>query len=356
MIKQNKKRRNPFRMIGWIILIVIFAVLTYYQLLYQSPHVDSGMAVLQKIYSGHCNEVTAVRFSTDDELLVTGSVDSTIQIWNRSTGEKIRTITQATGVTYLDLSTDGRFIATGGYDGKLRIWRVADGALLQECKADEGTVWAVAFSTNDKLAASAGNDKTIKLWETETGKLLRTLKGHDLNAWAVKFSPDDQVLASGSFDRSVKTWNVSDGSIIWNNTSHQQAVVDLAFSHDGNMLATTSDDCTIKLWNLKTHELTRTMQVPEHVQAVAFSPDDKMLMTGGRDKPFIGEFLQNIFGDSEFNKGVSARLWEVSSGRLLQTFRSHANDVMDIAYSHDGKWFATASADKTVEVWMIRSR
>ena len=95
------------------------------------------------------------------------------------------------------------------------------------------------------------------------------------------------------------------------------------------------------------------MEVPEHVQAVAFSPDDKYLVTGGRDKPMMGEFLQNIFGDSNFNKGVSSRLWDIKSGVLMQTFRLQANDVNDVDYSSDGKWLATASADNTVQLWRL---
>ncbi|HEY5773132.1 MAG TPA: hypothetical protein VIS75_10905, partial [Chitinophagaceae bacterium] len=79
----------------------------------------------------------------------------------------------------------------------------------------------------------------------------------------------------------------------------------------------------------------------------------KRLLTGGRDKPMIGEFLQGIFGDSKFNPGVSARLWEVDTGILLQTFTTHTNDVMDVAYSHNGKWIATASADQTVDLWVL---
>ena len=88
-------------------------------------------------------------------------------------------------------------------------------------------------------------------------------------------------------------------------------------------------------------------------KAVAFSPDDKRLITGGRDKPMIGELLQEIFGDSKFNPGVSARLWDIETGTLLQTFSKHGNDVMDAAYSNNGKWIATASADKTVELWQL---
>ncbi len=171
--------------------------------------------------------------------------------------------------------------------------------------------------------------------------------------WSVKFSPDNSLLASASFDFSFKLWNAADGKLVWDNKEHKETVVDIAFSHDGKMLASTSDDKTIKLWNVAERKLIRTMKVAEHVQSVAFSPDDKRLMTGGRDKPMIGEFLQEIFGDSKFNPGVSARLWDIETGTLLQTFSKHGNDVMDVACSNNGKWIATASADQTVELWEL---
>ena len=66
-----------------------------------------------------------------------------------------------------------------------------------------------------------------------------------------------------------------------------------------------------------------------------------------------GELLQEIFGDSEFNKGVSVRLWDVHSGNLLQTFTDHSNDVNDVAYSNDGLWIASASDDKTVSIYKV---
>jgi WD40 repeat protein len=286
--------------------------------------------------------------------MVTSSVDSTIKTWKRESGKIVKEIKHPSGIAYMDLSSDGNYVVTGSYDSIVRLWRITDGSLIKEFKGHSGTVWTVAFSNDGKKIASGGNDGLVNMWDVETGNLLHKLQGHKRIVWSVRFNPDGTKLASSSFDFSLKLWNVDDGKLIWDNKEHKETVVDIAFSHDGKFLASTSDDKTIKLWDVAGEKLTRTMKVAEHVQAVAFSPDDKRLMTGGRDKPMIGEFLQEIFGDSKFNPGVSARLWDVETGKLLQTFTTHTNDVMDVAYSHDGKWIATASADKTVDLWEIK--
>jgi len=348
--KKMKRRRTIYILTP---LVIIIGILGYYQLLYKSPRVDTGIAKLERTFTAHHNIVTSVRFSPDDSTLVTSSVDSTIKIWNKSSGIILREIKHPVAIAYMDISRDGKYAVTGGYDSKVRIWNLMDGSLVKEFADHTGTIWTVAFSEDGSKIASSGDDAIVKIWDVQSGNLLHDLVGHKRIVWSVKFSRDGSKLASASFDYTVKLWNVDDGKLLWDNKEHTETVVDLDFSHHGNMLATTSDDKRIIIWDYEQHKLLQSMKVAEHVQAVAFSPDDKRLMTGGRDKPMIGEFLQNIFGDSKFNKGVSGRLWDVQSGKLLQTFTHHTNDMMDLAYSHDGNSIATASADKTVDVWGV---
>ena len=333
--------------------MIIIAVLFYYQFFYKSERVNNGIANLEYHFKKHASVVTSVRFMPNDSLVVTSSVDSTIRIWNRATGEVVATFTQPQGIAYMDLSNDGQLIITGSYDSQIRIWSIAEKKIVRVLKGHQGTVWTVNISSDNKKIVSAGDDNTIRIWDVESSNLLHELKGHKRIVWAAKFSPDVKTIVSGSFDFTVKTWDVESGKLTRDNTQHSETVVDVAFSHNGKLLATTSDDKTIRIWNTSTGELIRTMKVAEHVQAVAFSPDDKRLMTGGRDKPMIGEFLQNFIGDSKLNKGVSARLWDVETGKLLQTFEEHENDVQDVAYSHNGKYVATASADGTVMIWEV---
>jgi WD40 repeat protein len=353
--RQTKPKRKWLKWLGAILLLII-GYLTWYQLWYKSPRVPHTIFRLETVIPAHNSEIFTVKFSPDGNLLASGSVDSTVKIWNRENGTLVSTFKQPSGIPYLTYSPDGSLIATGAYDGKLRLWNSAEGILAKTLMGNNGTLWTVDFSADGKIVAGAGEEKDIKLWDIESGQIIRTLTGHKLNIWDIKFSPDGSKIASGSFDQTVKIWDVATGKLLHNITDHSQAVVSLAFSPDGKLLASTSDDKTIKLWNTADWHLIRSLSVPEHVQASEFSPDSKLLLTGGRDKPMVGELLQNFFGDSKYNKGVSMRLWDVASGTLLQTFAEHANDVNDVAWSKDGKYIASGSSDKTVELWVFRGR
>jgi WD40 repeat protein len=354
--RQTKPKKRKWLKWFAALLLLIIGFLTYYQLWYKSERVNSNIFKLQTVIPAHDSYIFSIKFSPDSNLLASGSVDSTIKIWNRENGTLVSSFKQPSGVTYLAYSADGSLIATGAYDGKLRLWNATEGILAKTFTGNEGTIWTIDLSPDGKIIAGAGEEKLVKLWDITSGQLLHTLAGHKLNIWDIKFSPDGSKIASASFDETVKIWDAATGKLLHDLTDHSEAIVSLAFSPDGKILASTSDDKTIKLWNTTDWKLIRSLKVPEHIQASAFSPDSKLLLTGGRDKPAIGELLQNFFGDSEYNKGVSMRLWDVASGTILQTFTEHANDVNDVSWSNDGKYIASGSSDKTIELWIFSGR
>lgn len=357
MIKSVKKHLRKKGCLSLVLsLFALFIYLGYYQLWHHSKEVNSNIYTLSKVLNSHLSDIWTVKFSSNGNWLASGSVDSTVKIWNNENGNIILNIKQPSGITYLDFSPNGNYIATASYDSKIRLWKLPEGVLVKEFIGHIGTVWSANFSPDGKTIASCGEDATIKLWNVDNGHIEQTLRGHTLNVWDVKFSPDGNKLASASFDKTVRIWNFRDGKLLDVLTKHTEAIVSIAFSPDGQRLVSTSDDKTIKLWDTGNWTLLYSLEVPEHSQAADFSPDSKLLLTGGRDKTALGEFLQNIFGDSNLNKGVSMRLWDAETGRLLQTFSKHSNDVNDVAFGPHGKWIASASSDRTVELWELSNQ
>jgi WD40 repeat protein len=350
MIKKIFKR---FLLAGILFLI---ALLIYHQFFFKAKRVESNIYKSVRVLQSHRSDVWSAKFDATGRWLASGSVDSTIIIWDVKQGTPYKILEHPAGVTSLDLSPDGNFLVSASYDSKIRLWKLPEGILYKELTGQQGTVWSVDFNPDGKTLASCGEDKMIRTWDVSTGQLLKTMPGHERNVWDIKYSADGKILASGSFDKTIKIWNAVEGKLLQTISSHTEAVVSLAFSHDGKKLVSTSDDKTIKIWNTVDWSLFLTLDVPEHAQSSDFSPDDRFLLTAGRDKPATGEFLQNFFGDSKMNKGVSMRLWEVQTGRLLQTFDLHANDVNDATFSRDGKWIASASSDKTIGIWGVNGK
>src|SRR5260221_380930 len=334
-----------------VLSLIAIGLLFDYHFLYKPTEINSGIFTIDKVFVGHHSDVWAVKFSPDGKLIASGSVDSTVKIWNKD-GELFQNFKHPQGVTSLAFSPDGNYVLSGSYDGIVRLWRLKDGALAKSFVGHQATVWSVAFSPDGNTIASCGEDRTIRLWNLSTGALIRTMTGHALNIWAIEFTPDGTKIVSGSFDKTIKIWNAARGELIRTIQGHSEAIVDIAVSPEGQIFASASDDKSIKIWNLEDGKLLHTLiGGDEHVQGLAFSRDGKRLISSGRDKPALGEFLQNFFGDSEYNKGVSMRLWDLTTNKMMQTFSHHANDVNDVDYSLDGKWIVSASSDQTVCLW-----
>ena len=102
------------------------------------------------------------------QLLVSGSGDGTIRLWDLETGTSTKTIADHTDVVYsLSISPNGQTLASGSGDGTIKLWQL-DGTLLQTLYSSSGpprAVMSVAFSPNSSLLASGSGDGRIHIWQ-----------------------------------------------------------------------------------------------------------------------------------------------------------------------------------------------
>ncbi|GKU06198.1 vegetative incompatibility protein het-e-1 [Fusarium langsethiae] len=158
---------------------------------------------------GHTDEVRFVSFSHDGRLLASASADTTVKIWDVSTGTCLHTfLGHHNVVAALAFSTKNYKLATGHVDGTIKIWDADSATLVRTLHGHHGSVGALAFSKNGRLIAS-GSHGTIKCFDTISNMCTRTIAISGRRPWvlSIAYTHDDQILSSG-IPGAVLIWDL----------------------------------------------------------------------------------------------------------------------------------------------------
>ncbi|MFM8802366.1 MAG: WD40 repeat domain-containing serine/threonine protein kinase [Planctomycetia bacterium] len=342
---------------------------------------------------GHARRVFAVCFSPDGKSLASASEDGTARLWDVETGVGTRVLRHPLRVNAVAWTAEGSGLATASADGLLRLWNAASGTVDRAFVGHRDGIWSLARLPTDRFV-TASSDATARVWDMEgrdepvmdcggtegggirgvacaaDGRLVATATGQGMvRLWdptacvpvmdlppvrgrvnAVDFSPTGGLLAAACGDGTVRRYGVDDGGERRCFDAHSGPAFAAAFSPDGRRLATagaereqanperhgqpgrSGETGAVRILTVASLDgVVLTLPHPARVHAAAWSPDGRRLATACADR--------------------LVREWEAATGRLVGSFRGHADDVNWVAWSRDGSRLASASSDGTVRLW-----
>lgn len=288
----------------------------------------------------HDNYVYCVAFSPDGNRALSSGFDTTLRLWDISSGEELKKFKgDSAGFMLNDIAwlPDGRWALLGGgqsrQTGRLTLWDVESWSEARPL-AERGSVIAtVAVSHDGRHGLSGDTEGEVRRWELPSGRELGRYTPGTRDARTVAISPDGRraVYAGGYEDFRVRVWEVESGHELSLLTGHT-AQVNCAMFHpdDNTRVVSAGNDQTIRVWDLTTGRAISTLRASAPIACLDITSNGRYVLSGSRDG--------------------SVQKWNLESGKAEGAFRGHSERVTDIDVSPDGRHVLSASYDKTVRL------
>ncbi|XP_065066535.1 uncharacterized protein LOC135692378 [Rhopilema esculentum] len=285
-----------------------------------------------RTFHGHTQGVSCVQF--DETIIVSGSSDKTIKVWDISCLRTypILTLVGHSG-TVRCLHLNGNQLVSGSADTTIKVWDLVVGCDWSSaaCKVTmvghSDTVRCLQVYQNKVVSGSY--DKTLKMWDIKTGDCKVTFRGHCAAVLCVQF--DDEKIVSGSADRTIKVWNIKAGTCLTTLEGHSDAVTCLQFNF--HRIFSGSLDCTLKFWDLCNGQCIGTIdwiRSEGHTRVVrCLQADNWKIVSAGDDK--------------------TLKIWSLETGKRFVTLRNHSDGVTCLQFNDH--MIVSGSYDKTVKLW-----
>lgn len=166
---------------------------------------------------------------------------------------------------------------------------------------------------------------------------LRRLEGHSDFVSAVSLAHTGNYAITASWDRSFRLWDLTDGQCKRKFIKHTNDVLAVAMSPEDRQIVSGGRDNVIRLWNVQ-GECVQEFRTDGHtdwVSALAFSPST--------EKPVV------VSGSWD----NTVKVWDVATGKCIHTKAESKSYITTVAVSPDSSLFTAGGKDGIVRLWDI---
>jgi WD40 repeat protein len=279
-------------------------------------------------------------------------------------------------------SPDGRWIATAdGHRRTVRLWDAATGRVVRTFWGHRDSVNRVAFSPDGKRLVSASSDRSARVWEVKTGKALLRLAGLEEDALQAVFTRDGKEVAVLDRKGLLLRYDAGTGKELKRIHPGPQLFFAYTLSPRGDWVArflldTQNRNNKLVIQNASTGKQLHEFPLGDRLGVAAFSPDSKLVamrvyraglevwrLSDGKKSLSLSADEGGVDGrllftpDSKALLGDHApgksRLWDLATGKRLQSYLGMSHSQHPRAISPDGKRIVNIDHQNRLRFWDV---
>lgn len=212
-----------------------------------------------QVFAGHTGPVQCGEFSPDGKRVVTACGDGTLILWDPRQSAPVFKLSPSNskgtfdlgGVTSLAINPSSTLALVGGAEGGLRVVSLTKGEVVASLAGHkEGeSVEAITFidlvttdTSGPGTAVTGGTDGRLIFWDLSTMRQRASQEHQDAVTNLIKRpSPKSHIVVSASADRTLRTWDGRTGTMLREHQGHQAAVLGVSLALGGSVVLSAGD-------------------------------------------------------------------------------------------------------------------
>ena len=253
-------------------------------------------------------------------------------------------------VTALAYSPDGRTLAVSGVREVL-LYDTVNFQLKARLVGKARRIESLTYTADGKILGVASGSPAqfgeVQLWDTATNTLIKAIRSSYDTIYGLSFSPDASRVAFGCSDQTVRVLSVEDEKEHVKFDNHSDWVFGTVFSTDGSHFVSAGRDTALKLVEVDTgsfvDDINSSNKGYGEINTIARHPIEDQVLSAGEDRiPRLYKIFREIrrdVGNTDFN--------------LIQAYEAQSGSIEGIAFSADGRRFATGSAGGEARIYNV---
>jgi WD40 repeat protein len=250
----------------------------------------------------------------------------------------IATLTGHSGCVYaMDKGFSEKTVFTGGSDRFIALWNLKTLQAEKFSAALPAPIYTICHIPEKNILLAGTTTGSIHILDLDKKEEIKILQHHRGPVFDIQYSLKTNCFYTAGGDGNLAVCDLDTLSLRVMKKLSLKKVRSIDFNETTSEIAVALGDSNVLIFDLHTLEYKKDFvahQLTEKIigaNIVRYSPDGKLLLTGGRD--------------------AHLNIWSVENYELVKSIPAHNWAIYDIVFSPDGSLFATASRDKTIKIW-----